>query len=76
VSRWIKTLEYMWEDISATVDFYHETKEQIEFREALTIEHQRDFINHNDTKIGKDFFIHAAGSSTAWQLLRLFQRQP
>jgi len=52
-----KTLEYMWEDISATVDFYHETKEQIEFREALTIEHQRDFINHNDTKIGKDFFI-------------------
>ena len=28
----------------------------IEFREELTHKYQRDFMNHNDTKIGKDYF--------------------
>lgn len=29
----------------------------IEFREELTQTHGRNFMNHNDTKIGKDYFV-------------------
>jgi hypothetical protein len=29
----------------------------IRFREELTKKYNRDFLNHNDTKIGKDYFI-------------------
>ena len=29
----------------------------LEFREELTQKYQRDFTNHNDTKIGKDYFV-------------------
>lgn len=49
--------EYNWEDIYATEDFYHESVEMIEFREELTRQYGRNFINDNDTKIGKQFFI-------------------
>lgn len=49
--------DYMWHDIEATELFYIETKEQIRFREELTAKYNRDFMNHNDTKVGKDFFI-------------------
>ena len=48
---------YMWHDIKATVKFYGETLDQIKFREELTLKYDRNFLNHNDTKIGKDFFI-------------------
>jgi hypothetical protein len=48
---------YMWHDIKATLDFYHETKDQIAFREQLTLQYDKNFLNHNDTKIGKDYFI-------------------
>lgn len=47
---------YNVEDVRATKAFYHETKEQIKFREELSVKYDRDFLNHNDTKIGKDFF--------------------
>lgn len=50
-------LDYNDHDVDATVLFYHETKEQIDFREKLTEKLGKNFINHNDTKIGKDFFI-------------------
>lgn len=48
---------YCWNDIDATLRFYEETKPMIEFRETLTKRYDRDFMNHNDTKIGKDFFV-------------------
>jgi len=50
-------IDYMWHDIEATELFYDETKSQIEFREQLTEKYNRSFINHNDTKIGKDYFV-------------------
>lgn len=48
---------YMWHDIKATLAFYKETLDQIRFREELTLKYDKNFLNHNDTKIGKDFFI-------------------
>jgi len=50
-------VSYMWNDIDATERFYFESTKQIEFRETLTEKYGRNFINHNDTKIGKDYFI-------------------
>lgn len=52
-----KVAAYMWHDIKATGEFYKESLEQIKFREELTKKYNRNFLNHNDTKIGKDFFI-------------------
>jgi len=48
---------YNKHDISETKKFYHHTLPMIKFREELTAKYQRDFMNHNDTKIGKDYFI-------------------
>lgn len=48
---------YMWHDIKATTDFYHKSLDQIKFREELSVKYDRNFMNHNDTKIGKDYFI-------------------
>jgi hypothetical protein len=50
-------IDYMWHDIDATELFYFESIDQIKFRELLTETHGRNFMNHNDTKIGKDTFI-------------------
>ena len=44
-------------DVTATKMFYHESADMIRFREELTRKYNRDFMNHNDTKIGKDYFI-------------------
>jgi hypothetical protein len=49
--------QYNAHDVVATKRFYHETANMIRFREELTHKYQRDFMNHNDTKIGKDYFI-------------------
>lgn len=49
--------DYMWHDIGATAEFYEKTLDQIRFREELTEKYDHNFLNHNDTKIGKDFFI-------------------
>jgi len=49
--------KYNAHDVSQTVKFYHETKDMIHFREQLTTKYNRDFMNHNDTRIGKDYFI-------------------
>lgn len=48
---------YNTHDISETKKFYHHSLLMIKFREELTHKYQRDFMNHNDTKIGKDYFI-------------------
>lgn len=54
----IKILKkYNAHDVSETKKFYHHTLPMIRFREELTQKYKRDFMNHNDTKIGKDYFI-------------------
>ena len=53
----VKLKEYNAHDVSATKRFYHESLEMIKFREELTIKYSRSFMDHNDTKIGKDYFI-------------------
>lgn len=52
-----QVLAYNEEDVDATVDFYNASKEQIAFRDEASAKYGRDFTNHNDTKIGKDYFI-------------------
>lgn len=53
----IKVLkEYNAHDVTATKRFYHECLPMIRFREELTAKHGRDFMNHNDVKIGKEIF--------------------
>ena len=48
---------YNAHDVSETKKFYHHTTSMIEFREKLNVLHPgRDWINFNDTKIGKEFF--------------------
>jgi hypothetical protein len=49
--------EYNQHDVAQTKAFYHHTLDMIHFREELTRKYQRDFMNHNDTKIGKDYFV-------------------
>lgn len=48
---------YNRHDVMETLKFYHHSLDHIRFREELTKKYQRNFMNHNDTKIGKDYFI-------------------
>jgi len=48
--------KYNKHDVGQTKQFYFKTLDMIRFREELTLKYQRDFMNHNDTKIGKDYF--------------------
>lgn len=48
---------YNAHDVSQTKQFYHHSRPMVEFREELTRKYNRDFMNHNDTKIGKDYFV-------------------
>lgn len=50
-------IKYNGHDVYQTFLFYKESIGQIEFREKLSKKYKRDFLNHNDTKIGKDYFI-------------------
>jgi hypothetical protein len=50
-------LSYNKHDVIRTLDFYNESKSALKFREELTQKYGRNFLNHNDTKIGKDYFI-------------------
>ncbi len=49
--------KYNQHDVAQTKAFYHHSKNMIAFREELTRKYARDFTNHNDTKIGKDYFV-------------------
>lgn len=51
------TLAYMWTDICETARFAEKSSKMIDFRTELSAKYGRDFMNHNDTKIGKDYFI-------------------
>lgn len=48
---------YNWHDIKATIYFWVRTLDQIAFRDTLSKKYNKSFTNHNDTKIGKDYFI-------------------
>lgn len=50
-------IKYNKHDVLQTFKFYEHTKTQIEFREQLTKQYGKNFMNFNDTKIGKDYFI-------------------
>ena len=50
-------IKYMQHDIKETYKFYLKTLPMISFREELTIKYNKNFLNHNDTKIGKDYLI-------------------
>ena len=50
-------LDYNDHDVDKTEEFYYHTLPAIRFREALSAKYGRNFLNHNDTKIGKDYFI-------------------
>ena len=50
-------IQYNDHDVDETAEFYKHSVEMIEFREELTERYDRNFLNHNDTKIGKDYFI-------------------
>jgi hypothetical protein len=49
--------KYNQHDVIMTKAFYHKSLDMIHFREELTRKYARDFMNHNDTKIGKDYFV-------------------
>ena len=48
---------YLVNDLTSTKRFYDHTRGHIEFRRYLSDKYGRDFMNHNDTKIGKDYFV-------------------
>lgn len=50
-------IRYNRHDVDQTDAFRTQSAEQIRFREELTEKYGRNFINHNDTKIGKDYFL-------------------
>ena len=47
----------MASDIPTTVDFWHKSEQHIELRQEFTEKYDFDFLNLNDTAIGKNFFI-------------------
>lgn len=49
--------QYLIHDLKATLMFYKHSKKLINFRRELSAKYGRNFMNHNDTKIGKDYFI-------------------
>lgn len=52
-----KLIEYNLDDVMATYAFYKHSIDHIKFRDELSIRYARDFTNHNDTKIGKTYFV-------------------
>ena len=50
-------IKYNRHDVLETLKFYNITEKQIKFREELSTKYNKNFINYNDTKIGKEYFI-------------------
>lgn len=51
-------IPYNRHDVRETLKFYVRSLDKIQFREQLTKQYGRNFMNHADTKIGKDIFVH------------------
>lgn len=57
-SEQIDTLRaYNMHDVTETREFYRHSLALIDFRRQITARYGRDFMNHNNTKIGKDYFV-------------------
>ena len=53
----VKLKQYNAHDVAQTKAFYHHTNEMIAFREKMCAMYPgKDWLNFNDTKIGKEFF--------------------
>ena len=52
-----RLIPYNDKDVFETEQFLYETLPMLEFRDELSAKYDRDFTNHNDTKIGKDYFV-------------------
>lgn len=52
-----KLVTYCCDDVNNTEKFYHFSFDKIKFRHELGAKLGKNFMNHNDTKIGKDYFI-------------------
>lgn len=50
-------IHYNKHDVKETLKFYYESLTEIKFREDLSVKYKKNFINFNDTKIGKEYFI-------------------
>lgn len=50
-------IEYNAHDVNETINFFFHSAKMIQFRENLSEKLNKNFMNHNDTKIGKDYFI-------------------
>lgn len=51
-------IAYNKHDVRETLKFYVRCLDKIQFREELTKQYSRNFMNHADTKIGKDIFVN------------------
>jgi hypothetical protein len=51
-------IDYGNHDVDATHLFWEYSKPNLDFRKKLSKKYQRNVMNHNDTKIGKDYFIN------------------
>ena len=57
-SEQIETLrDYNMHDVTETKEFLNRSREAIAFRRDISEQYGRNFINHNDTKVGKDYFV-------------------
>lgn len=64
-------IHYNKHDVKATKEFFIHCKKAITLRDNLSDKFGKDFTNHNDTKIGKDYFIkrleeHKKGTCYDW----------
>ena len=50
-------IQYNKHDVKMTLDFYKQSIDALLLRADLSKKYSMDFTNHNDTKIGKDYFI-------------------
>jgi (2Fe-2S) ferredoxin len=50
-------IAYQYNDVDETEKFYFESHSAIIFRENMSAKYNMNFMNHDDTKIGKDFFV-------------------
>ena len=50
-------IAYQKHDIFATEKFFYESLTAIEFRDELSRQHGKSYMNHNDGKIGESYFV-------------------
>jgi len=54
-------------DVKKTFDFYVKSIPLIEFREGLSKKYDKNMMNYNDTKIGKEIVIHKLGRNLCFE---------